>query len=61
MATLDEQTRKQLEMHYRILLKEASIIRALLDGNKPNVVAVSDLKGQSVSVSCADLKPLRDR
>lgn len=57
---LDEQTRKQLEMHYRILLKEASVIRALLDGTPPKVVSVSELKGQNVSVASADLSRLRD-
>jgi hypothetical protein len=57
---LDEQTRKQLEMHYRILLKEASVIRALLDGTPAKVVSVSELKGQNVSVASADLPRLRD-
>ena len=57
---MDEQTRKQLEMHYRILLKEASVIRALLDGDRAKVVAVSELKGQNVSIASADLARLRD-
>ena len=57
---MDEKTRKQLEMHYRILLKEASVIRAILDGDKPATITPSDLRRPNVSVSNADLQRLRD-
>lgn len=46
---MDEKTRKQLEMHYRILLKEASVIRAILDGDNGQIVKPAELKGANVA------------
>ena len=57
---MDEQTRKELEDAYATLMRASKIIKRMLDGDRAKVVAVSELKGQNVSIASADLARLRD-
>lgn len=51
---MDTETRKTLETHYRILMKQASVIKALLDGDKPQTIAPAELKGADVAGTSFD-------